>query len=94
MRIAFLILVAALAAGCSTKFEVVSDTSWVGVVDGDSVRGDFDHRYGIPGGGPIKATFRKMTPGGILCARCYGRRGDGRWVKTSAPFDSVTVSTN
>lgn len=84
------ILAAALAlAGCSTKFEVRSDTSWTGVIGGHDVSGYGAATYDARSA--EKATFTKGTQNGTLSARVKGWRGDGRWIDTSYPYGSVSV---
>lgn len=88
------IILAALAlfaAGCSSRYEVQSDTSWTGFVDDHSVTGSGSATFSArPSSG---ASFSKSTEAGILRARATGWHGDGQWASTSAPYGTVTVST-
>lgn len=83
---------ALLAAGCSTKYEVESDTTWTGFVDHASVEGSGSRTYSAES--HSSATFMKSTDGGMLRARAKGWHGDGKWHKTTAPYGAVTVSTD
>jgi len=85
-----LILLAVSAAGCSTKYEVESDTSWSGFVEDHSVAQSGSTTYTAHQGGG--AVFTKTTDRGYLRARVKGFWGDDRWVETTAPYGSVIVS--
>lgn len=77
--------------GCSTKFEVESNTTWQGYVKDHSVAGSGASTFSAHKGDV--ATFQKQTEYGQLKARCKGWNGDGRWVETTAPYGVVTVNT-
>ncbi len=87
-----LILLAVVAGGCTTKYEVQSDTSWSGFVEDHSVAGTGCTTYTARSGGA--ATFTKSTEGGFLRARVVGWGGDDRWVETTAPYGTVVLVTN
>jgi hypothetical protein len=90
-RIIAVMALALLAGGCSTKFEVQSDTGWSGYVNDHSVAGTGSATYSAEIG--QAATFQKNSEGGYLKARAKGWYGDDRWVTTTAPYGVVTVST-
>ncbi len=84
-----LIALAIAASGCSTKYEVESDTTWKGWVEDHSVAGVGRTVFEARQGGA--ATFTKTTDRGFLRARVKGFWGDDRWVETTAPYGSVIV---
>lgn len=86
------IALAVAASGCSTKYEVQSDTSWSGFVEDHSVVGRGSMTYRSHGG--HGASFTKTSDGGFLRARVVGFSGDDRWVETTAPYGSVVVEKN
>lgn len=91
-RTAIILALALLASGCSSRYEVQSDTSWSGFVDDHSVTGSGSATFSArPSSG---ASFSKSTEAGTLRARATGWHGDGQWASTSAPYGTVTVSTN
>lgn len=90
LKFALLAVLSLSFAGCSTKFEVQSDTSWSGLVKDHSVAGSGSSTFSAQAGDV--AVFQKDTDIGTLRARAKGWNGDNRWVETTATYGIVTVS--
>ena len=91
MRLILLLFVAVCLTGCSTKFEVESNTTWTGNVNGASVEGSGNKTYSTTKG--EAAVFQKNTEAGFLRARAKttGLFGGGEWKRTDAAYGVVTV---
>lgn len=91
LRAALLLVIGLTLTGCSTKFEVESNTTWTGNVNGASVEGSGNKTYSTKRG--EAAVFQKNTETGFLRARAKtsGLFGAGEWVRTEAAYGVVTV---